>query len=153
MALTAKNQDVTKIKAKKGFANFLFWWGAIFTGFGVLALLTEPADRLPSLMTGFLIIGAAPLVIGYKLRRDIGKKLEESRNRSLEREILTIARREKGVLTAAGIAANSDLSVEEVRNELERMVARGLAYPEANDRGYVEFKFPEFLPKERGLKS
>jgi hypothetical protein len=132
------------------FAGILFWWGAVLTGFGFIALFTEPSSKLPSLMMGFLIIGVVPLLIGYNWRRKIRKRNAEQYGRTAEQSILRAARRHNGVVTASAIASELDLTIDEVRNELEKIVAKGIAYPEAADEGYVVFRFPELTAREKG---
>jgi hypothetical protein len=133
------------------FAGFLFWWGAVMTGFGIIALFTEPSSKLPSLMIGFLIIGVAPLVVGYGWRRNIRRRQTEEFGRSTERAILQIAGRHGGVVTPSQLASRMDLTIDEVRSELEKIVAKGIAYPEATDEGYVEFRFPELTGEKNDL--
>jgi hypothetical protein len=73
------------------------------------------------------------------------KQLQETSAGSIEREILSIAKRENGKVTPAIVALNSDISLDEAERALENMAKRGYATMDVSDSGTVEYLFPEFL--------
>jgi hypothetical protein len=97
--------------------------------------------------------GVIPLVRGG-FRYFSGRKLPEKRRRQLleektvnvERAILSVAKEEKGRITPALVALNSNASLEDAQNALEEMVKHGYASMDVRDNGTVEYVFHEFLP-------
>lgn len=75
-----------------------------------------------------------------KLSRENRKALE----RSKEKEILKVASRHRGTLTAAIVALETELSVEESEKELQRLVQLGHATVDVTDDGRMTYEFPDF---------
>lgn len=65
---------------------------------------------------------------------------------SPEKQILLVAKEQKGVVTPALIALKSDLSIQEAEKALEEMARRGYAQIRVTDSGRIEYEFPEFMP-------
>ena len=97
--------------------------------------------------------GLIPLIRGgirYFSERRLPEKrrqqLLEAKTENIERAILTVAQREKGRITPAIVALNTNASLEKAQEALEDMVKRGYASMDVRDNGTVEYVFPEFLP-------
>jgi hypothetical protein len=96
--------------------------------------------------------GVMPLVEG--LRRLISQR---SRPRlasaaghgsvSSEKQILLVAKEEKGVVTPALVALKTELSIQEAEKALESMAKLGYALMRVTDSGRIEYEFPEFMPR------
>ena len=63
-----------------------------------------------------------------------------------QKEVLRIARRQSGRVTATVVALDTPLSVAESERTLDEMVRNGHASMAVSDDGRVEYEFREFLP-------
>jgi hypothetical protein len=97
--------------------------------------------------------GVIPLVRGgfryfsdRRLPEKRRRQMLESKTATIERAILTVAKSEKGRITPALVALNTDAGLEEAQKALEDMVKHGYASMDVRDTGTVEYVFPEFLP-------
>lgn len=142
---------------KKGFSGkflkliggFSIAWGAFITIFAGLGSIVESGSKFFELIWAILIIGVVPLVWGMALwKRGKAKlALEPPFDAALERKTLVAAEHRSGVLTITTLALDANLSIDDSAMVLEYMTSRGLAVPEANDDGVVEYKFIEMLGK------
>ena len=95
-------------------------------------------------------IGIIPVVEG--IRRIVVNrrqpKIESAHTESSnEKEVLRIAKNEKGKVTPAVVALNTDLSLEDSQKILEKMVQKGYASMQVTSEGRIEYEFPEFFPR------
>lgn len=97
--------------------------------------------------------GVIPLIRGgfryfsdRRLPENRRRQIIESKTATIERAILTVAKTEKGRITPALVALNTDAGLEEAQKALEEMVKHGYASMDVKDTGTVEYIFPEFLP-------
>ena len=63
---------------------------------------------------------------------------------SVEQRVLAAARRHRGHLTPVSAAADGDLTVDQAREELERLAKENACLMDVSDEGLVVFRFPEF---------
>ena len=63
----------------------------------------------------------------------------------LEKVILRTARKNKGVVTPAEVALEGDISIEEAKQALEKLVAAGHAEMRIRKSGVIAYVIPEFL--------
>lgn len=98
--------------------------------------------------------GLIPAIRGavrFFSRRSIGqsaaKEIDEPKSSSIERTILTVAKSERGRVTPALVALNTDASMSEAEAALQELVKQGYAGMEVRDNGTVEYVFQEFLPR------
>ncbi|MBN1686863.1 MAG: hypothetical protein JW852_09430 [Spirochaetales bacterium] len=97
--------------------------------------------------------GIIPLVRGgfryFSHRKLPGKRnqeLLEEKTVNIERAILSVAKAQKGRITPALVALNTNASLEDAQSALEDMVKHGYASMDVRDNGTVEYVFQEFLP-------
>ncbi len=64
-----------------------------------------------------------------------------------EKQILRAAHEGNGRLTASIAALKTNLTIKEAQNILENMTREGHAVMNVTKDGFVEFEFPEFLPR------
>ena len=92
------------------------------------------------------IRGAVRFFSGRSLPSRGRRALPEKNSAILEREVLSVVRSEKGRVTPAIIALNTEVSLKKAENILEDMVKRSYASMEIRDNGTVEYVFSEFIP-------
>ncbi len=93
-----------------------------------------------------LIRGGAKFFSERKIPERRRQQLLETKTANTERAILLVAKQEKGRITPALVALNTDTSLEDAQRTLEEMVKRGYAGMDVRDNGTVEYVFQEFLP-------
>jgi hypothetical protein len=64
---------------------------------------------------------------------------------SLDRVILKIARKKMGVVSPSEVVIETDVTLEEARRHLEKMVVDGHAEMRVRKSGAIVFTFPEFM--------
>ncbi|MEM6428301.1 MAG: hypothetical protein AAF708_03605, partial [Deinococcota bacterium] len=82
-------------------------------------------------------------------RRDKTRRASESvrRRNDAVRQVLSLAKRYGGTLTAAQLHAESNFGLDESRHWLEHARNLGEAYTEPGERGVVIYVFPGLFPK------
>ncbi len=146
---------------KNSIAYFLWF----ISGFGALGLHRFYLGRFGTgflwFMTGGLgMIGAVfdffyiPTMvseanIGPQYRRALFEGLEVQHPRvagkeSPERVILRTAKKNKGIATPGEVALEGNLSIEEARKYLEKLVSQGYAEMKIRKSGTIAYVFPEF---------
>lgn len=87
--------------------------------------------------------------LGIHYRRvlfvDEDPRPEAPKRESLEKVILRTARKNKGVVTPAEVALEGDISMEEAKQALEKLVAAGHADMRIRKSGVIAYVIPEFL--------
>ncbi len=66
-----------------------------------------------------------------------------------EKLILRVARKNGGFVTPGEAALEGDLTVDEARKQLERLVQKGAAEMRVRSSGVIVYFFPEFAPEGR----
>jgi hypothetical protein len=122
--------------------------GSAFTAvFGVL-LVTRQQEwwwMFPMVFAGVipLLEGLRRTVFGKRGKKDAGLQKEAD----AEKQILRAAHEGNGRLTASIAALKTNLTIKEAQNILENMTREGHAVMNVTKDGFVEFEFPEFLPR------
>jgi hypothetical protein len=83
-------------------------------------------------------------IISQRFQHRIPKQDKKEIERSREKEILKLASRNNGTLTAALVALETDLSVEESEQELQRLARLSQATVEVTEEGRITYEFPDF---------
>lgn len=110
----------------------------------ILAISTTPADGMGGLVV-MMLIGAGFGAAGVYWWRfvtgaDVRRRLEYQ-----DKAILAVASRHRGVVSVSQIALETDLSTDEAREAVERMCIRGLAQPDIQDDGSIQYRFGGLL--------
>ncbi len=63
---------------------------------------------------------------------------------SVEKAILRVARKNRGLVSPGEVALESDFTIDEARKALEAMATKGLAEMRIRQSGLIVFVFPEF---------
>ena len=66
------------------------------------------------------------------------------RPESVEKAILRVARKNRGLVSPGEVALESDFTIDEARKALEAMATKGLAEMRIRQSGLIVFVFPEF---------
>jgi len=67
---------------------------------------------------------------------------------SIEQHVLGAARRNRGHVTAVSVAADGGVSIEQAREELERLAKENACLMDISSDGRVVFRFPKFETTE-----
>ena len=67
---------------------------------------------------------------------------------SIEQHVLGTARRNRGQVTAVTVAADGGISIDQARDELERLAKTNACLMDISSDGRVVFRFPEFETPE-----
>jgi hypothetical protein len=103
----------------------------------------------PLVFVGLMpIINGLSRLSGRKKYKEISRK---SSKLSVEKQILLVAKQEKGKVTPALIALNSDLPLEEVEQALSEMVKKGFVEMNVTSQGRVEYIFPDFSDHDKAI--
>ena len=101
----------------------------------------------------FLILGVLPFSFGIlKAIKIVSANRRAGRERpfELERTILAAARRLGGTVTVVQVAAEAQLTLDEVQQTLDRLTAKGYVSQEVRDSGIVVYEFPSLGPSAAG---
>lgn len=64
---------------------------------------------------------------------------------SLERTILRLAKQNSGIATPSEVALEGDVSIEDAKAALEKIVSKGFAEMKVRKSGAIVYAFPEFM--------
>ena len=123
---------------------------ALFSGCGFVAFFTDlitgrrPDQFAAGLSLSFFCAGTA--VVGLLIARHYFRKPPARPNVQLENRLLQVGYAHRGRLTVPQVALHCQVSIEESRELLERMVAQGVAVPEVDDDGTITYVFDDLLP-------
>jgi hypothetical protein len=117
----------------------------IAAGFGLYWAL-NPHSFWP--VFPIVFAGVIPFVHGVQhlLAERRQRPSPAEREAQIEKRILRIARQEKGSVTPAIIALESDLTAAQAEDALQNLTRRGYAAMRVTDEGRVFYDFPEFQP-------
>ncbi|MEP6491831.1 MAG: hypothetical protein ABJF01_04095 [bacterium] len=115
-------------------------------GFTLLGFLRSSASlAAPATIVALLITVVAPVIGGVTLLRggDLarGHRLDELRQRTIEAEILRMAVKENGRLTAVEVATALAMSPEAAKDTLDALVVRDIADMAITERGVIVYTF------------
>jgi hypothetical protein len=126
-------------------------WGGIgllaVAGFMVIGFLnSKTSHSVSATIVALLITVGIPGVTGIALLGGFGgparaRRLEDLRQRTIEAEILRMAMKENGRLTAVEVATALALSPETAKATLDTMVERDVADIAVSDDGVIVYTF------------
>jgi hypothetical protein len=128
---------------------------ALFSGCGVVAFVTDivtqrkPDELSAALSLSFLFAGTA--VVGLLIARHYFRKEPARPNAQLENRLLQVAYAHRARLTVPQVALHCQVTIEESREVLERMVSQGVAVPQVDDDGTITYVFDDLLPPPGSL--
>lgn len=134
-----------KSKLIKFFGDFSFWWGAVFSGFGMLSAMFTTPEQLSAMILGTAVTGFAPLAAGYYIRRQYKKTSQVDELAHFEQSVLSAVRANNGRITVAQLALSSGMSIDDCQNALNYMVSKSILSPEINEDGTVLYINREFM--------
>ncbi|MDR0388862.1 MAG: TM2 domain-containing protein [Spirochaetaceae bacterium] len=74
-------------------------------------------------------------------------------NDSIEKQLLRLAKENRGILSLSQAALETDSSIDQVRKELEALVSKGIAEIRVKSSGTIVYTFPEFMDEDAPLES
>ena len=79
----------------------------------------------------------------------IGSFFQSRTKESIERVILKTAKRNGGIVSPGEVALQSNVTIEDAKSYLEKLVKQGYAEMRVKKVGMLVYVFPEFLTEER----
>jgi len=133
--------------------NALFYGGAIFTGIMFMTSLIAIGDAglafeiLIPLLSVMVVMGMAPMYIGWKGRKKNKIKKQQSHIRKLETNLFKLAKNCKGTLNRSTVAMKLSITLDEAEEILLYATSKNLAKVQFDDEGTIIYVFPDFLPR------
>lgn len=128
--------------------KYLSWvmiaWGGLFV-FVFVGRLVSGEEVTSSEFLGYMLLGFAPMTIGYFMLRNYKRNEKKDSSTRKETMILQLARNKKGRLSEAETAVSLMISLEDSRLILQEMCTKGYAEAEVDDNGFVVYIFRSFL--------
>lgn len=112
---------------------------------GAIVSITEGKEKniVTSLLL-MLIFGIGPIIGGFYIYKNVKmRKLRELKS-DIEQMILKIAHQNNGIVTPSELALNSGMSLEESKDELDKLQLKGYSDIEVNEEGRIYYKFDAF---------
>lgn len=113
------------------------------SGFMLLGMLVTPGEGhgFSAKVLAFAFSVALPAMVGVLLlRRSPGGDRKKRAEAAWDGELLRLAERRGGSLTAAEVVAHADLSLPDAESRLEGLCARGLAEHRVSDEGVIVYR-------------
>jgi hypothetical protein len=122
---------------------------AILSMFGIVILAGVCIQALEgtsrySLVTDLLLtilFGILPIVCGVRLYRRTRQAVTRRTVEDSEKIVLQLAKKRRGALTVAEVAANSALTLEQAKATLDRLNVQGFNEMDVSDAGIIVYKF------------
>lgn len=121
------------------------------TGTGVLWIFTGGLAMVGSVYDFFTLprqVEEANFRLAYRENQMLGmagmRTVTEAPKEPVEKTILRLARRNKGVVSPGEVALEGDCSLDEAKKALEKLAASGSAEMRVRSSGVVAYVFPEF---------
>jgi len=112
----------------------LFWFGGIYDFFTLPAQVREANLRLRY---------RDVLVHGYAPRPSELNHRNEEKRESIERVILRSAKKNRGRTTPSEVALEGDVSIDEAKRDLDKLVSKGFAEMRVTKSGTIVYVFPD----------
>jgi predicted transcriptional regulator len=71
---------------------------------------------------------------------------------SVERTILKLAKRNKGILSASEVALEANISIDEAKKNLDVLVSKGIAELRVRSTGTLAYTIPELMDSDAPLE-
>jgi hypothetical protein len=121
---------------------------ACLAAFGFLYATRHGIWIFPLVFFGVMPAVQAGLALLRARESHAGQKPPLLSSNGKEKQVLRLARRQQGRVTAMGIAVDSSLSLKEAEEVLDAMAREGHVGMDVSDNGTVEYEFREFLPRK-----
>ena len=121
------------------FLSLLMMLGFFKADLGDSFLVTAISFFIAVVLPG--AIGILLLRSHFQKREHLGDSKEELRRQTIEAEILNLAKRKNGRVTAVEVAAEFAISPEKATNILDGIQRRGIAEIELTDAGVMVYTF------------
>lgn len=132
-------------------SNALFFGGAIFTGImfmtSLIAVGLGDFEILIPLLSIMVVMGMAPMYIGWKGRKKNKIKKQQANIKKLETNLFKLAKNCKGTLNRSTVAMKLSITVDEAEEILLYATSKNLAKTQYDDEGNIIYVFPDFLPR------
>ena len=124
-----------------------FYLGKI--GTGILYLFTAGLCGFGGLFDLFYIptmVRESNLAVKYRnaLAHETDVLTQNSAKESIEKVILRTAKKNHGMVTPGEVVIEGDVSLDDAKNYLEKLVAKGYAEMRIRKTGVIVYVFPEF---------
>jgi hypothetical protein len=123
---------------------------ALFSVCGVVTFVTDlitkrkPEEFAAGLGISFFFAGT--VVVGLLIARHYFRRPPARPNVQLENRLLQVAYAHRARLSVPQVALHCQVSIEESREVLERMVSQGVAVPQVDDDGTITYVFDDLFP-------
>ena len=132
-------------------AKLLAWCLITFGSFMTVvffALLAEGFEGLA--FWAWLFAEGGLLVGGMSILRNTNRRIKRLKQEKLERDILRLASRNQGRLTPDDVARHTPLSLDEAKQNLDKMQEAGHINLEVSAQGTIIYAFPTLLTHGKG---
>ncbi|WP_054950926.1 hypothetical protein [Numidum massiliense] len=126
----------------------LILFGGLIFIIGLAAMAIGKESSLTTDLVVLLFFGVLPFCLGVFMVVRKRKVLSQQYDERFEREILRLAERKGGALTAVELATETSLNTEEATELLETFTRRGIATVKVTESGVLVYQFTGFLSKE-----
>ncbi|MBN1697397.1 MAG: TM2 domain-containing protein [Spirochaetales bacterium] len=129
---------------------YLGKWGS-----GLLYLLTGGFFLFGTVIDFFRLpqmVGEANLAFKYKqvlYQSSFPEPVKQKKKESLERIILKVAKKNSGFVTPAEVVIESDLTMDQAKEYLEKLAKKGYAEMRVKTNGVIVYCFPEFMTETK----
>lgn len=120
----------------------LFWIGALYDLFTIPSQVREANLRLRYRDAIAAQLASPPVQVNRAAKE------------SIERVILRTAKKNRGRTTPSEVALEGDVSIEEAKRDLDKLVTKGFAEMRVSKSGTIVYIFPDFVadPAELDLE-
>lgn len=125
--------------------HLFLWPGVLFMIAGLVGIIMPESDHELSMASTAFLMGLVPALICTIVLFRIQKKLRGRMDEATERMILNLAKSQKGILTVGLLSANTNLSMSQSKELLNKMVINGAASADSNSNGAIEYVFHDFV--------
>jgi predicted transcriptional regulator len=131
---------------------WMFSGGLIMIG-SIYDFFTLPAQVREANIRNALLHEAAMNGRKWRHVNDAGFRVVHEQKESIERVILKIAKRNKGIVTASEAALEANISMEEAKKALDILVNKGFAEIRVRKSGVIVYTLPELMDSDSPLEN
>ena len=88
-----------------------------------------------------ILFGILPIVYGIVLYKRVKQAVTRRTVEDSEKVVLQLAKKRRGLLTVAEVAANSALTLEQAKETLDQLKIKGFNEMDVSDAGIIVYKF------------
>lgn len=116
----------------------------MFMAVMAVTAMAQPDNAIAGLLV-MLLLGAGFGAAGVYWWRFALRSETRGRSEFEDKSVLRVAARHGGIVTVALITLETELSADEAREAIESLCIRGVAYPDVQDDGSIQYRFPGLL--------